>query len=169
MQAMSKKQIIGFFDDEEKLLDAVRKIKENSLTIEEIYMPYPVHEALAAVGRKSRLGTAAYFLGVIGVISVLGFLYYTSVIDWPIDYGGKPFNSFPSFIVVTIVLTIFTITIGSLFLCSVRAKLFPGKKEKQVDLRISDDRFAMVMQADDDTTGKIHSIFTDCGVSEIQE
>jgi hypothetical protein len=167
--AMSKKQIIGFFDEEENLLKAVRKIKEHSMNIEDIYMPYPVHEALEAVGRKSRLGTAAYLLGVFGVVAVLGFLYYTAVIDWPLSYGGKPFNSFPSFIVVTIVLTIFTITIGSLFLFSVRAKIFPGKKESPVDDRISDDRFAMVLQADEDMVVTIHEIFSGCGVTEIRE
>ena len=166
---MSKKKIIGFFDDEEKLLAALRQFRESAIPIDDIFMPYPVHEALAAVGRKSRLETVAYLLGVFGVVSVLGFLYYTSVIDWPIVYGGKPFNSFPSFIVVTIVLTIFTITIGSLFFFSVRAKLFPGKKEYPVDLSISDDRFAMVMLADDEIAGKIHEIFTGCGASEIKE
>jgi hypothetical protein len=169
MKAMSTKQIIGFFDDEEKLLEAVRKIKENAIVIKDIYMPYPVQEAIEAVGKKSQLPAAAYFLGLAGVILVLWFLYYTSVIDWPIDYGGKPFNSFPSFIVVTIVLTIFTITIGSLFLFSVRAKLFPGKREKLVDMKITDDRFAMVIQADNETIGKIHEILNQSGVIEIRE
>jgi hypothetical protein len=166
---MNKRRIIGFFDEEEKLLEAVRKVQQTSLPIEEIFMPYPVHEALAAVGKKSRLETVAYFLGVFGVVSVLGFLYYTSVIDWPIAYGGKPFNSFPSFIVVTIVLTIFTITIGSLFFFSIRARLFPGKKEQQIDPGITDDRFAMVMSVDDDVAEKIHEIFAGCGASEIKE
>jgi hypothetical protein len=166
---MSKRRIIGFFDEEEKLLEAVRKVRQTSLPIEDIFMPYPVHEALTAVGRKSRLETVAYFLGVFGVVSVLGFLYYTSVIDWPIVYGGKPFNSFPSFIVVTIVLTIFTITIGSLFFFSVRARLFPGKKEHPVDPGVTDDRFAIVMRVDDDVLDKIHEIFTGCGASEIKK
>jgi len=103
------------------------------------------------------------------IFLVLGFLYYTSVIDWPIVYGGKPFNSFPSFIVVTIVLTIFTITIGSLFLVSVRAKLFPGKKEKQADLSISDDRFAIVMKTDEKNEAIIRSIFEKSGALEIRE
>ncbi|MBK8884585.1 MAG: DUF3341 domain-containing protein [Bacteroidales bacterium] len=61
----------------------------------------------------------------------LAFLYYTSVIDWPVVYGGKPFNSFPSFIVVTIILTIFTVTIASLAAFSARSKLFPGRDNRR--------------------------------------
>ena len=162
------KRIIGFFDEEEKLVKAIRELKAQALPIREIYMPYPVHEALEAVGKKSKLPTAAYFLGLIAIVSVLSFLYYTSVIDYPLMYGGKPFNSFPSFIVVTIVLTIFTITIGSLFLFSLRAKIFPGKKESQVDLLISDNKFAILMESDDDKSASIEDLFRNCGAIEIK-
>ena len=165
---MSTKRIIGLFNEEEQLVQAIEKIREKSLVIEEIFSPYPIHEALNAVGKNSRLPTAAYFLGLGAVASVLYFLYYTSVIDWPIMYGGKPFNSFPSFIVVTIVLTIFTITIGSLFFFSVAAKIFPGKKEKIVDVRITDDQFAMVLDVDENKINEIETVFRDCGAVEIR-
>jgi len=36
---MSRKKMIGFFDEEEKLLEAIRKTRENSLIIDDIYMP----------------------------------------------------------------------------------------------------------------------------------
>jgi hypothetical protein len=161
---MNNNVIVGFFSEENDLVNAIHRVKEKSLEIEEIYMPYPVHEALEAVGKKSKLPTAAYFLGLFAIITVLSFLYYTSVIDWPVMYGGKPFNSFPSFIVVTIVLTIFTITIGSLFLFSVRAKLFPGQKENQVDVSISDNEFAMVINVDKNSEkiSSVEEIFREC-------
>ena len=165
---MSKKRIIGFFDDEEKLISAIGRTKEQALVISEIFMPYPVHEAISAVGKKTKLPRAGYFLGLFGAASVLGFLYYTSVIDWPIMYGGKPFNSFPSFIVVTIVLTILTVTIGSLFLFSVRAKLFPGKKEDIIDPRASDDQFAIVMDVEEQAGGQVEQLFKDCGAIQIR-
>jgi hypothetical protein len=162
------KRVIGFFDEEEKLVKAIRELKAKSLNIEEIYMPYPVHEALDAVGKKSKLPTAAYFLGLFAIISILSFLYYTSVIDYPIMYGGKPFNSFPSFIVVTIVLTIFTITVGSLFLFSLRSKLFPGKKESQVDVLVTDNKFAIVMETEESTSTSVEELFRNCGAIEIK-
>jgi len=89
-----------------------------------------------------------------GIIATLGFLYYTSVINWPIVYGGKPFNSFPSFIVVTIVVTIFTVTVLSLALFSARSKLFPGRDNTIFDLRATDDKFIIVVDTEEPVSTK---------------
>jgi hypothetical protein len=139
---------IGIFDDEEKFLSSIRSLKEKQFSIHDVFTPYPVHEVFHLLKRKSKLPTAAYFFGLFGIIATLVFLYYTSVIDWPIVYGGKPFNSFPSFIVVTIVVTIFTVTIASLALFSARSKLFPGRDNTIFDLRATDDRFIIVVDTD---------------------
>ena len=136
---------IGIFDDEVKFISAIKSLQEQKLLIFDAFTPYPVHEVFHLLKRKSRLPTAAYFFGLIGIISTLAFLYYTSVIDWPIVYGGKPFNSFPSFIVVTIVITIFTVTIASLALFSARSKLFPGRNNSIFDIRATDDKFVIVI------------------------
>jgi hypothetical protein len=113
-----------------------------------VFTPYPIHEVFHLLKRKSKLPTAAYFFGLFGIIATLGFLYYTSVIDWPIVYGGKPFNSFPSFIVVTIIITIFTVTILSLAAFSLRSKLFPGRENTIFDIRATDNRFVIVVNMD---------------------
>ena len=140
---------IGIFDDEEKFLSSIRLLQEQKVTIFDVFTPYPVHEVFHLLKRKSKLPTAAYFFGLFGIIGTLAFLYYTSVIDWPIVYGGKPFNSFPSFIVVTIVLTIFTVTIASLAAFSARSKLFPGRDNTIFDYRATDNMFVIVIITND--------------------
>ena len=142
---MSSQHIIGVFDDEFKLVGAVEKIKEKKILIEEVYTPYPIHEVIHAMGTRSKMQIFAYFYGLFGALAVLAFLYWTSVISWPVNYGGKPFNSFPSFIVVTIIMTIFIVTIGGLATFSGRAKLWPGKSHKIYDLRATDDKFIIVL------------------------
>jgi hypothetical protein len=139
---------IGIFDDEEKFLSSIRALKEKTFSIHDVFTPYPVHEVFHLLKRKSKLPVAAYFFGLFGMIATLAFLYYTSVIDWPIVYGGKPFNSFPSFIVVTIVVTILTVTILGLALFSARSKLFPGRDNTIFDLRATDDKFIIVIDTD---------------------
>jgi len=139
---------IGIFDDEERFLSSIRSLQEREFVIHDVFTPYPVHEVFHLLKRKSRLPTAAYFFGLFAIIGTLAFLYYTSVIDWPIVYGGKPFNSFPSFIVVTIVVTILTVTIASLALFSARSKLFPGRVNTIFDLRATDDKFVIVVETD---------------------
>ena len=139
---------IGVFDDEEKFISGIKSLKEQKYLIFDVFTPYPVHEVFHLLKRKSKLPTAAYFFGLFGVVATLAFLYYTSVLDWPLIYGGKPFNSFPSFIVVTIVITIFTVTILSLGLFSARSKLFPGRDNTVFDLRATDNKFIIVVDVD---------------------
>lgn len=139
---------IGIFEDEGKFVSSIRSLQEQKLLIFDVFTPYPVHEVFHLLKRKSRLPTAAYFFGLFGIVATLAFLYYTSVIDWPVVYGGKPFNSFPSFIVVTIIITILTVTIASLALFSARSKLFPGRDNTLFDLRATDDKFVIVVETD---------------------
>src|SRR5210317_1509492 len=124
---MNKKYILGVFNDEESLVDAFEKVKEKGIQPTEVYTPYPVHEILEGMGKKTRITHAAFFYGLFAAIGILGFLTYAASISWPLNYGGKPFNAFPSFIVVTIVATILSITLLTLFTFSIRAKIFPGK------------------------------------------
>jgi hypothetical protein len=164
---MTRSFKIGIFDDEEKFLSSIRSLKEKEFMIHDVFTPYPIHEVFHLLKRKSRLPTAAYFFGLFAIVATLAFLYYTSVIDWPIVYGGKPFNSFPSFIVVTIILTILTVTILSLALFSARSKLFPGRDNTIFDYRATNDKFVIVVDTDDRDTLKAGSLMKEQGAIEI--
>jgi hypothetical protein len=142
------KKILGVFNSEALLMDALCKLLALKLEPEDIYTPYPIPEALKALNRRSKLTYAAWFYGFFGGLAVLAFLYYTAVIDWPLDYGGKPFNAFPSFITITLVLIIFIVTILSLFTFSIRARIYPFKKPEIIDSRVTDDKFIMVFNAE---------------------
>jgi len=168
---MNTTHIIGVFDSKSDLLAGIEGAQSKNFTIDEIYTPYPVMEAIDAMKRKSRFTIAAFIYGAAAVIGVLSFLYWTSVIDWPINYGGKPTNAFPSFIIITLVLTILTVTLGSLFTFSVRARIFPGKKYFLPDERATDDKFIMLF--DKKTSGGgfelISTVLKANGASEVYE
>ena len=167
---MTKTFKIGVFVDEEKFISTLKLLKERDYLIHDVFTPYPVHEVFHLLKRRSRLPTAAYFFGLFAIIATLAFLYYTSVIDWPVVYGGKPFNSFPSFIVVTIILTILTVTIASLALFSARSKLFPGRDNTIFDLRATDDKFVIVVETeatDIPTAEKAGKVMQEQGAVEI--
>ncbi|HLN20787.1 MAG TPA: DUF3341 domain-containing protein [Bacteroidales bacterium] len=152
---MSRVFNIGVYDDEERFISSMKELNEKKVPIHDVFTPYPIHEVFHLLKRKSRLPLAAYFFGLFGIAATLGFLYYASVLDWPINYGGKPFNSFPSFIVVTIVITIFTVTVLSLFLFSARSRMIPGRENTIFDLRATDDKFIIVAEK---TEGKDPSL-----------
>jgi hypothetical protein len=143
---MANKSIIGVFDDEQKFVSAMESLKSGKINIKEAYTPYPIHDVFHLLERKTRFTYAAFLYGVAAVVGVLSFLYYTSVIDWPLNFGGKPTNAFPSFIVITIILTILSITILSLLTFSIVARIYPGKTVNMPDLRSTDDKFVMVVE-----------------------
>ena len=161
---------IGVFDEEKTLIASIKSLQEKKVAIYDVFTPYPIHEVLHLLKRKSLLPTAGLIYGITGALGVLAFLYYTSVIDWPVNYGGKPFNSFPSFIVITIVLTILTVTITSLFTFSVRSKLFPGQVPVIFDERATDDKFIIVLDSGmlgEETAGEAGRIMSEAGATEI--
>jgi hypothetical protein len=98
-------------------------------------------------------------------------MYYAAVIDWPLHFGGKPFNTFPSFIVVTIVATILTITILTLLTFSVRAKIYPGKTADIIDIRATDNKFIILLDQDKMGVNKpeVTKLFESNGASEVYE
>ncbi|MCW0482554.1 DUF3341 domain-containing protein [Gaoshiqia sediminis] len=138
----------GVFDNEFDLVKAFEKVKASGVQIEEVYTPYPIHEILEGMGKKTRITHAAFFYGLFGALAVLGGMYYAAVISWPLNFGGKPFNTFPSFLVVTIVATILIITLATLFTFSARAQIFPGKAAKIADPRATDNKFVIVINSE---------------------
>ena len=165
---MNKDYILGVFKDEESLVEAFEKVKQKGILPLEVYTPYPVHEILEGMGNKTRISHAAFFFGLFSAIGILTFLTWAATYSWPINYGGKPTNSFPSFIVVTIVATILSITLLTLFTFSARAKIFPGKVPEIFHPRATDDRFVMVIDKKSlgENAESVNAIITEHGEVE---
>jgi hypothetical protein len=163
---------LGVFSEEEKMVSSLKKLLEEGFTIYDVYMPYPVHEVLHLLKRKSKIPTAAYFYGLFGAGAVLAFLYYAAVLSWPIVYGGKPFNSFPSFIVITVVITILVVTILSLGTFSAASGLYPGAENPVFDERVTNDKFVIVIDTNDLAKDRLEAasgIFTHEGAEEVKD
>lgn len=168
---MNKNLIVCVFNDEDKLVEAFEKISKQGFKPNEVYTPYPIHEILEGMGNKTRITHAAFFYGLFGAIGILGFLYYAAVISWPLNFGGKPFNTFPSFIVVAIVATILIVTLLTLFTFSARAKVFPGKKADIIHDGATNDKFVMVFEKEaiGNKLDSLSKLLRDYGVEEIIE
>jgi hypothetical protein len=98
--------VLAEFDDSHTLIAAIEAAKAGGYTVMEAYTPLPVHEVSHALGYKNRLPWIVLAGGMLGCF--IGFMmqYYLSVHDYPINVGGKPYNSWPAFIVVTFEMTI---------------------------------------------------------------
>lgn len=166
---MTNTKIFGVFDDEDKLLSSIRKLKEKDIKISDVISPYPVEEVFHELKLKTRLPVAAFFYGLFGLLATFGFLYWTSVISYPLVYGGKPQNTL-SFVIVIFVMVINVTVAFTLISYFVREKKGPGAKPDIEFPGISDDKFLIIIDKSGDIdTKEINDLFKAGGAVEITE
>lgn len=147
------KYIIGLFDHEDKLVNAIRAFKKKGIDITQTLTPFPVHGLENELGYEgSRLHTAGFLFGMTGMTLALFLMTWVSVSNYPINIGGKPFFALPAFIPVTFELTVLFAAVGMVMVYLKRNQLFPGNIPRIYDDRITDDRFALVFEVNDETT-----------------
>jgi hypothetical protein len=143
---MTRRVHVASFADGHALVAAARACDASGLKIADAYTPHPVHgldEVLRI--RRSRLPIVCFAGGLIGLLIALGFQYWSSATDWPLNVGGKPFDSFPAFVPVafeTMVLFAGLATAAGLLL---RSRLWPGPRAAPPHTRVTDDRYVLVV------------------------
>src|SRR5258706_4307279 len=80
------------------------------------YSPFPVDGLAEALGiHGSRVPLIVLVGGILGCLGGFFLQYWASVIDYPINIGGRPLNSWPSFIPVTFEVTILLAALSAVF------------------------------------------------------
>jgi hypothetical protein len=169
---MENNNIIGIYDDPDVLVAAAKKLKEKDVRIKNVFSPFPIHELWEALGLKTRLPIMTFIYGTAGLISIYAFLYWTSVINYPLKFGGKPLNTL-SFIIIMFVGTIFVGVLFTFMTFFIRQKIGPGKKVEMIDPRTTDDKFAIVIERSAEFTHedviRITSLLKETGAVEVSE
>ena len=99
--------LLAEFDDPDRLLDAARAAHKAGYKKMDGYAPFPIHGLAAALGlRQTRLPLIVLCGGIIGMVGGFMMQYFASVIHYPMNIGGRPFNSWPAFIIITFETTI---------------------------------------------------------------
>ncbi len=95
------------YGSNEELLNGVRLTVAAGYRRFETYSPFPSPGmAQAARYRPTRIQWAVFFGGLAGGIGGFFMQYYAFVIAYPLDIGGRPFNSWPAFVPITFEMTI---------------------------------------------------------------
>jgi hypothetical protein len=99
--------LLAEFDNPTDLVNAARQAHAAGYRKMDAYTPFPIEELNEALGLGRTWVPAIVLLGGI-TGALLGYFlqYYISVIDYPLNIGGRPLHSWPAFIVVTFELTI---------------------------------------------------------------
>jgi len=145
---MSNKVIHAFYNDDEVVLEAVKKVKAAHHHIEEVFCPFPVHGLDKALGlAPTRLAITAFIYGLIGLGVAIWMTNYMMIQDWPQDIGGKPnftwWANMPAFVPIIFELTVFFAAHLMVITFYMRSRIWPFKEAENPDPRTTDDHFLM--------------------------
>jgi hypothetical protein len=166
----STKFILGCFDDPDEMMDGITKLQQNSIPIYDVYTPMPIHGIEGKLGIKdSRIGYAGFMFGILGGTTIFSIAYYMLVHDWPMNIGGKPAFAIPDFVPITFEWTVLFCAFGMVFTYFFATHLFPGRTPRVMDLRATDDRFVIAIDAKGNTPhADIDRLLKEAGAVEVK-
>ena len=162
--------VLALFDHPDTILVAATKARDHGFERWDVYTPFPVHGMDDAMGLgRSPVPWITFVMGVVGFCAAIIIQFGTMVYSWPMNYGGKPFASWPSFVPITFEMTVFaagvSTAIGALFLGGV---LRPRKRIAH--RHVTSHRFAIFVEASDpkyDEQGTV-SLFRKAGAMDVR-
>ena len=108
--------LIAEFDNPEALVAAAHRAFAEGFRKMDAYSPFPVEGLAEALGfHRTRVPLIVLSGGILGCLGGFFLQYWLAVIDYPINVGGRPLNSWPSFIPVTFELTILIAALSAFF------------------------------------------------------
>jgi len=145
--------IVAEFETPDGLVTACRKAHDAGYRLMDAYSPFPLEAAADAIGfHKTQVPLLTLVGGILGGLSGFFLQYWIHVYAFPLNIGGRPLNSWPSFIVITFELTILfavsTAVVGMLTLNGLPQPYHPIFNHPRFSAA-SRDRFFLCIEADD--------------------
>lgn len=108
--------LLAEFDEPNALIAAARRSREAGYRDVDAFAPFPIEELSEALGmHHNRLPLIVLIGGIVGACAGLSLQYWTSVVDYPLNVGGRPFFSLPSFIPVIFECTVLFAALSAVF------------------------------------------------------
>ncbi len=145
--------VMAEFESPGALVQAARAAREKGYRKLDAYSPFPIEELNDALHlHKNLLSLIVLIGGILGGISGYLLQYYVTVIYFPINIGGRPLHSWPSYIVITFEMTVLFAAIGTVLglmaLCGLPMPYHPVFNVKRFAMA-SDNRFFLCIEAAD--------------------
>ena len=147
-----KKFIVGCFDEETALFNAVKNVRKKGYKIHDVYTPFPIHGLDKVMGlRDTSLHTAGFIYAITGTATALSFISWVFTKDWPLNIGGKPHFALPAWIPIMFELTVLFSAVGMVLTFCYLCQLAPFVKKHHFHPRATDDLFVMVIEPTEKT------------------
>ncbi|MEO6213196.1 MAG: DUF3341 domain-containing protein [Vicinamibacterales bacterium] len=146
--------LMAEFADPTALVEAAKRTQLEGFRKYDAYSPYPIHELFDAMEVKDRRVPLFVLVGgIAGCLGGFGLCYWASVIAYPLNIGGRPLNSWPSFIPVTFEVTILlasiTAVLSVIVLSGLPMPYHPVFNVPSFAARASQDGLFLAIEADD--------------------
>jgi molybdopterin-containing oxidoreductase family membrane subunit len=162
--------LLGVFDREEHLVQAATAARDQGLEVVDAFAPYAVHGLKRALGlAPSRLPWICLLLGVAGTAAGVGFQFWATAVSWPLDVGGKPWNSLPAFVPITFEVMVLFAGTGTVAAFLWVAGLRPGRRAAHAVAGATDDRFALAVRGTGESPAAIRALFSRFHVVSVEE
>jgi hypothetical protein len=145
--------VIAEFAEVPALVEAVHRARAEGFVVMEAYTPFPVEELNEAIGHgPSRVPLIVLIGGILGGLGGFFLQYWTSAVDYPLNIGGRPTNSWVAFIPITFECTILAAGIaavlGMLVLNGLPMPYHPVFSVERFQLASRDRYFLMILARD---------------------
>lgn len=123
--------------------------------------------------KPSRLPAFALLIGLLGAAGAFGLQSYANVVAYPLDIGGRPPFSWPSFIPIAfeagILAVVLATVVGAGALCGFM-RYYDSVDEIRALRDATIDRWVVVVRArDSDALARSRSILERCGARAVEE
>jgi len=113
--------LLAEFDSATAIVDAARRAREAGYVKVDAYTPLPIHELDDALQLpRTKLPWLVFAGGITGMLGGFALQYWASAIEYPMNVGGRPYASWPSFVVpayeMTILFASLTAVVGMIWL-----------------------------------------------------
>jgi hypothetical protein len=145
--------LMAEFETATALVSSARRAREAGYTKVDAYSPFPIEELNEALRLpRNRVPLVVLFGGLTGLVAGYGLEYWSSVIAYPLNIGGRPFHSMPAFIVpayeTTILFAAFGAVIGMIALNGLPMPYHPVFNVPAFEAA-SSDRFFLTIETTD--------------------
>ena len=145
--------LMAEFKTADEILRATRRAWQEGYRNMDAYTPYPVEGLAAELGLpRTRVAFVVLMGGLVGAAAGFFMQYWAMAVDYPINVGGRPYNSWPVFIPVTFEMMILVASLaailGMFFLNGLPEPYHPVFNVSRFALA-SQDRFFLCIEATD--------------------
>jgi hypothetical protein len=167
--------IIAVFGSADALVNAATRVRELGFGVVDAYTPYPI-EGLGETlrpGRQILLPALIVIGAIVGAFWGYFIQYWGEASDYPLNVGGRPYNSWPAFTVGAFeVMLLFAVAagfVGLLVKCGLPLLYHPVLEAERFS-EVSRDRFVLCVEARDPNfeAASLHRTFEELGAEHIE-